>query len=516
MNHQVSSADQRNSHREREIAIFWDYENVPLPSHTSPAEAAKKIQQAVSEYGRRIEMRRVYFDPNKARRSPRDASGLDSSGFDLVHTPSRNNKETLDKKLIVDVLAFAWDCSGRDREPCVVMITSDGDYAYTLSKLRDRGVMNVVMYGKEGSTAGVLIDNAEVALSFEKEVLALPGKKSSTFPKDDKTQQGPTHSTATTTTSIFTNSGFSHRPLSRSGSGPRFPRTVPSDQELTWSDSARHEAKLSSKAAASNSTCIFKDDQMDIDHDVVAFCICLSSKQRKFEKGLRVKYEDAWIPGKILQETFRAPSDLRSPNACKLARDNAIFDGLVESARKEESKRRTNNYVIVELGTGLNSNLSREYYLRLTQKGRQSLKELQLKRVQDLCSFLYKKQKDWEYGNKVNFEKCWIPSPILQREYTPIYPPADRNEFNMLCKETRDNAISVGFVEKSRRRQQSCRASNSDNGLDFIPVPLGEKIPLDGLSKEFYVRLTAVGRQVVEKLDQSSQKATLNTTSSSR
>ena len=150
--------------QEREIALFWDYENAPLPVSVSPADAAKALQVAVSRFGQRIEMRRVYFDPYKSGR-PADPSGLDSSGFDLVHTPARNMSSTLDKKLIVDVLSFAWDSSSKGREPCVVLITSDGDYAYTLSKLRDRGVMNVVMYGPNCVTTDVLVSNANAALT---------------------------------------------------------------------------------------------------------------------------------------------------------------------------------------------------------------------------------------------------------------------------------------------------------------------------------------------------------------
>mmetsp|Transcript_17893 Transcript_17893/g.51277 ORF Transcript_17893/g.51277 Transcript_17893/m.51277 type:complete len:141 (+) Transcript_17893:4-426(+) len=73
-----------------EIAVFWDYENTPLPREVRPAEAAKSIQAAAeslpSVAGRlcRINMRRVYYDPEKVRGVPRDPSGLDSSGFDLA------------------------------------------------------------------------------------------------------------------------------------------------------------------------------------------------------------------------------------------------------------------------------------------------------------------------------------------------------------------------------------------------------------------------------------------------
>lgn len=164
-------------HRDREIAIFWDYENVPLPPWCSPAEASKRVHKSVSKYGRIVE-RRLYFDYSKwsnvTAGGPRDCSSLDLSGFDLVNTPTRNTKETLDKKLIADVLTFAWDCSVRnaDQKPCVVLLTSDGDYAYTLAKLRDRGVMNVVMFGRDCSVAQILVDNADVALSFENDVLA--------------------------------------------------------------------------------------------------------------------------------------------------------------------------------------------------------------------------------------------------------------------------------------------------------------------------------------------------------
>ena len=46
-------------------------------------------------------------------------------------------KETVDKKLIVDAMQFGM--SARERPLGVVLITGDGDYAYLLSRLRGRG-----------------------------------------------------------------------------------------------------------------------------------------------------------------------------------------------------------------------------------------------------------------------------------------------------------------------------------------------------------------------------------------
>ena len=157
---------------QREISIFWDFENVHLPSSVSASDASKAIVQAVSHYGRIVD-RRLYFDMSSTAASHNGWSALDSSGFDLVNTPRRNSKETLDKKLIADVLTFAWDSAVRNDncKPCVVLLTSDGDYSYCINKLRDRGVLSVVMYGNDSTVASILKDAADVSLSFYNDVL---------------------------------------------------------------------------------------------------------------------------------------------------------------------------------------------------------------------------------------------------------------------------------------------------------------------------------------------------------
>ena len=128
--------------------------------------------------------RRLYFNFER-RGCHRDSSSLDSSGFDLVNVPCRNQKETLDKKLIADCLTFAWDSAVRndDTKPAIVLLTSDGDYAYTLAKLRDRGVMTIVMVGKDCSVASILVDTADVALSLEDDVLLKIQTHPITIPK---------------------------------------------------------------------------------------------------------------------------------------------------------------------------------------------------------------------------------------------------------------------------------------------------------------------------------------------
>lgn len=548
---------------EREIALFWDYITAPLPVNVSPADAAKAILMAVGRYGQRIEMRRVYFDPYKPGR-PADPSGLDSSGFDLVHTPARNMNSTLDKKLIVDVLSFAWDSSSKGREPCVVLITSDGDYAYTLSKLRDRGVMNVVMFGPNCVTTDVLVSNANAALSFERDVLGLSMRPPPTSaaaggnqmsspissphmgsppsaaaasaaaaaaaaspslnnmgglggPSGSRllgyigdAQGSPTTASPTASDNISNVSNQSQsQPHGIGGNINAFgaydastnpsPAASPSSTSLPVQQLQSRTAYTSSRRPSKNltrnkyTTTIMQSAKFGpIDSDLLAFCSCLSDKQHSWEKGVGVSYERAYIPGKVLQDSFRAPSDPNSIPAAKDARDGAIRGGFVETARRSLENETEYHLVVLGQPAEPGRRLTREFFIRLTEKGRALLEELQLERVQDYCCFLYKKQKKWEQGNRVNWEVCWIPSKIVQKEYKPLYSPAERGEYTQLCKDTRNNAISVGFAETARMDLDS---------KEFVLCPLGEKVALDGLSRDFYIRLTAVGRQLIESLE---------------
>lgn len=164
------SAEQRGK---ADVGIFWDYENVHIPARcSSPLKAFAAIVKKAEKYGK-IQQRRVYSDYSRDDSNvawwSADISG---SGFDLVSTPRRGatkSKETLDRKMIQDIIFFAWDVVDRGGSPCVVLITSDGDFAFTINKLRDRGATNVVIHGSNASK--VLVDSADIAFNLEKDVL---------------------------------------------------------------------------------------------------------------------------------------------------------------------------------------------------------------------------------------------------------------------------------------------------------------------------------------------------------
>ncbi|KAL7572294.1 hypothetical protein ACA910_017892 [Epithemia clementina (nom. ined.)] len=155
-----------------DVAVFWDYENVRIPAWCPATTAAEGIRNKVAKYGRIVE-KRLYFDSRQPTEYMAPRSDLDLSGFTLVDCPSRNRKETLDKKLIVDVLCFAWERASNGAKACVVLITSDGDYSYALARLRDIGVFTVIIY-RPDIVAKVLIDNANVVMSWDFDVLGGP------------------------------------------------------------------------------------------------------------------------------------------------------------------------------------------------------------------------------------------------------------------------------------------------------------------------------------------------------
>lgn len=155
-----------------DVAIFWDFENVRIPEWCPVSTASEAIRSKVAKYGRIVE-KRLYYDSRQPTELAAPRSELDLSGFTLVDCPSRGRKETLDKKLIVDVLCFAWERASLGAKACVVLITSDGDYSYALARLRDIGVFTVIIY-RPDVVAKVLIDNANVVMSWEFDVLGGP------------------------------------------------------------------------------------------------------------------------------------------------------------------------------------------------------------------------------------------------------------------------------------------------------------------------------------------------------
>jgi hypothetical protein len=90
----------------------------------------------------------------------------------VVDCPTRNAKEVVDKKIIVDMMCFAWERIARNQRTCVVLISSDGDFAYMLNRLRDQHVHVGVIHG--ANVAEMLLQSADWRMNWRNDVLDLP------------------------------------------------------------------------------------------------------------------------------------------------------------------------------------------------------------------------------------------------------------------------------------------------------------------------------------------------------
>jgi len=139
---------------EIDVVVFWDYENVRIASKTHPDEICNvqnklrgAVNTACSDMGFRAQIseKRLYFDSEKERTKKGSAVPrvpLDCSGVTLVDCPTRNKKEGVDKKILIDVMNFVGD-----KKKCIVLISSDGDFAPLLARLADKQVKSILIHG---------------------------------------------------------------------------------------------------------------------------------------------------------------------------------------------------------------------------------------------------------------------------------------------------------------------------------------------------------------------------------
>jgi len=178
-----------------EAAIFWDYENISLSGQEDVLAVSSALRTMCSGMGCRLTERRLYMgDMHACGKAVR--AELDQAGFTLVHCPRRGvKKEQVDKKIIIDVLMWAWERAARRQAACVVLVTNDGDYAYLLSKLRDLHTTTVVVY--DANPASILLRACDAALPLRGGMpcgeLPRPsiGAPSGTFPPPQRPHETP-------------------------------------------------------------------------------------------------------------------------------------------------------------------------------------------------------------------------------------------------------------------------------------------------------------------------------------
>ena len=162
-----ATSENQKIYEHNTIGIFWDWENIgipPVPVKKVP-ELLKKMRSVLLRYGSHIKATRIYHDSTKAdiqskhaikkeHRRPLQLLGWtvddcacvrwQQTGRGVDH--GTNVKEVVDKKIIVDIMEFAYD--HRKYGCTVVIISNDADYGYLLSRLQNHGVYVVVVFSE--------------------------------------------------------------------------------------------------------------------------------------------------------------------------------------------------------------------------------------------------------------------------------------------------------------------------------------------------------------------------------
>ena len=159
------------------LSIFWDIENVGIPSDVSGAKVATRLKSILEPYGQ-LKHFRGYASMGLCHIPEEKRSELQLSGCHLVDTPHAGRKEVADKMIIVDAMEFAYlNPDGAT----LCFITGDVDYAYLLAKLQQKPQWSTIVISK-GTMMSMLHVNCDMKMRWETDVLQLRPVKSSPSP----------------------------------------------------------------------------------------------------------------------------------------------------------------------------------------------------------------------------------------------------------------------------------------------------------------------------------------------
>ena len=215
--------------------------------------------------------------------------------------------------------------------------------------------MNVVMYGKEQNVSQILVDNADVALNFEKDVLLFTPQKAKT-------------------------SSSSSVELSISENDPK----MCAEKERICNEkqsSSNGKKKSNTKSPPVTVTSQARSEKNTDSSDLTKLCVCLynnqTSKLKDVGSSNTLKSKKCWIPISQCHTQFRVASvnedSMLSESMIKERNKKLICkimsEGYVDVARLKLGKVR--EYVVVAWSekSGLRNDLSIEVYLCLTGKG---------------------------------------------------------------------------------------------------------------------------------------------------
>ncbi|XP_068656748.1 uncharacterized protein [Aristolochia californica] len=134
------------------LAIFWDFENCPIPSEVCPEDVAGNIRMALRVHPvieGAVTTFSAYGDFNSSPRRLRE--GCQRTGVKLIDVP-HGRKDAADKAILIDMFLFALD---NPPPSSILLISGDVDFAQALHVLGQRGysIILVIPVGRGVSSA---------------------------------------------------------------------------------------------------------------------------------------------------------------------------------------------------------------------------------------------------------------------------------------------------------------------------------------------------------------------------
>lgn len=153
--------------KEAPMAVFWDIENMSIPTNRSGREVASRLKSILASHGTLTQFR-AYANIELGLIPQNKRSELQLSGCCLVDCPSNGRKDVADKMIIVDAMQFAYM---HPEGATLCFITGDVDYAYLLAALQ-RPQWRIIVISK-GTMQSMLHGNCDMKMCWETDILQL-------------------------------------------------------------------------------------------------------------------------------------------------------------------------------------------------------------------------------------------------------------------------------------------------------------------------------------------------------
>jgi hypothetical protein len=163
----VNIASETLNRNQAPMAIFWDLENLAIPSSSSGRDVATRLKQILAPHGN-LEQFCGYASIGEGNIPQQKRSDLQLSGCKLVDCPHVGRKEVVDKTIIVDVMQFAYE---HPEGATLCLITGDVDYAYLLAVLQKPQWRTIVI--SKGTIRSMLHVNCDMKMRWETDILQM-------------------------------------------------------------------------------------------------------------------------------------------------------------------------------------------------------------------------------------------------------------------------------------------------------------------------------------------------------